>query len=116
MMTTEASSTTMSWATAMTASALKRLGSPAGGRGHVLVRTVKVVVMMGSPVSVAVVPESPGGLRSETTVWGGSRFPDRIALESEYRFHLDYTEREFRLSTGEGRISVGAKSDGSGRQ
>ena len=30
-MTTEASSTTMSWATAMTARARKRLGSPPGG-------------------------------------------------------------------------------------
>ena len=101
MITTEASSTTMSWATAMMASARKRLGSRRGP-GPVLSGRSRVEVMASpSPGKVQIpivlpMPRSPHLGRSGL---GGS---DGLQSEPEYGFLLHYTEHVFRLSTGEG--------------
>ena len=59
MMTTEASSTTMSWATAITASALKRLGSRSGITASAGLSMVEVMV---SPVLNMRMQPSAGGI------------------------------------------------------
>src|SRR5271157_3203612 len=90
MITTEASSTTMSWATAMMASARKRFGS-SWGWGP--------VVWSGRPRVEVMVSPSPGrsesdwpGPAADALTWEGSGLggPNGLQSESEYWFHLNY--------------------------
>ena len=77
MITTEASSTTMSWATAMTARALKRLGSPSGWAAKSWSGRSKVVVMWGAPVSwvVPIRPEGSGEAPAEVGLDSATGLP-----------------------------------------
>src|SRR5580704_570740 len=100
MITTEASSTTMSWATAMMANARKRLGSRSGP-GPVVWSGRSRVDVMASPSPGRSESDWPGPA-ADVLTWKGSGLggSDGLQSEGEYWFRLHYTEPRFRLSTG----------------
>src|ERR1700681_1352539 len=113
-MTTDASSTIMSWATAMTANDQYRLGSRASVCGAVAVAGAISVVVMGSSVLLFLGPRTGSTRRQPPPGSKFLAFGPEAGLQSErrFRFREYYTERAFRLSMrGWGADAMTTKTD-----
>ena len=113
MITTEASSTTMSWATAMMASARKRLGSRSGrGSGSVWSGRSRVEVMAFSVSWKVRDPIGPAPGPADVLTWKGSGLggSDGLQSESEYLVPLRLYGTKIPFVNRGGRDSVGPKS------